>query len=360
MSKINLPKRNHQELDYEKLLKELQNKAKNSEPAAVPSENGAEAAAARAKRNRRKLMQDPEMRFVYSLRSPVVHDRDCMYASRIADSDFCASAVFPETMKSCDMCYRRALVRAGLPAAKTKDIDLYYSALYRMGMTEQELYALTVRHGAQFCGVGRDTLRIKLRDDTWEIRNNGEYLLLLHNNYRTNDDYERSFNGEFHLQMTCLARNGFGYFIEEMSKYSWPAHVELLKAKRALRAAERAAALEKQRRREYLAGISNFVKLRRISLFCDYYVVLDCNDRTAGFFFDNQVNARELAYEADGETYRLRKFRVPRKQRRLFAQSMEGLKDYSLEQEYYEYAESCLKKLNSIKSAAWIKVRRNT
>ena len=360
MPKINLPKRNHQELDYSKLLEELRNKSENNETTASPCTIDIDADAAIAKRKRKKLLQNPEIRFVYSLQHPVVHDRDCMYASRIKDNDFGASSSFPELMEKCDMCYRRALVRAGLPSVRIRDIDLYYNALYCIGITEQELHALTVQHKAQFCGIGKNVVRIKLRDDTWEIRNNGEYLLLLHNNYRVNDNYERIFDGEFHLQMTSIARNGFGYFIEEMSEYSWPAHVELLKARKALRAAELAAAQDKQRRRDYLAATSSFVRLKRISLFYDYYIILDCNDRAVSFFFDNQVNARELAYEDTEGSYRLRKFRIPRKQRGLFMTSMDNLKDYSLEQEYYNYAEDCVEKLNNTKNISWIKMRRIT
>lgn len=346
-----MSKRNRENIDYNKLLAELQ---KNPKPS-TPTNGEVRDAAADAKRIRKKLLKDPEMRFVYSTKNPVVHDKDCLFVSRIDDQHFRATEALPTEMETCRLCYRRALIRAGLSANTIIDFDLYYDALYRIGMTDEELFTLTVRQRAQFCGVGKNRVRIKLRDDTWEIRKNGDDLLLLHNNYSVTPNYERNFNGEFHIQMTCVARNGLGYFINTMCDYFWEFHAEQLKARDAAREAARAAEHEKQKRKEHLSVVFNFTKIKRVSLLYNYYIILDCDNKMMNYLYINKVSARAIGCEAVDNVYKLRYIRVPRKQHDLFVQAMDELKNYSLEQEFNDYADKCIEKLRDIKKINWTK-----
>lgn len=337
-----MPGRSYVELDYSKLLNELKGNNKVDEP--DPEKEAFAARIEEAKQNRKKLMKDPETRFVFSAKYRILHDKDCAYAAKIKDLDFRARSVFPGNLKKCDICYRRALIRAGLQPEDYKDINDYSAALYRIGMTEEELYELTVLRKARFCGVSSDRVRVKLNDDKWELLKNGDELQLLHNDYSIDSNYERSFNGDFHLQMSSLSRNGYTYIIECMTKYSWPRHVEALKAKEAARIAER----EKNRMRKYLAGIANFKKLFRISLRYKYYIVLDCDGKLRELFGDGGVGGVLLAYEKTDGPFALSKIRVPRKQYQYFVDAMEKLKDYSIENEHYDYGDNCINRLSDI------------
>ena len=341
--------RNFKRADYSRLLNELQHKASDPDTSAhsvhkasslVNEDNHSQITVADAKRLRKKALQNPEIRFIYSSKTGIVHDKDCYYVTNIDSEHFFATETFPEDMKTCPKCYRRALVRAGLSPSRTKDIDAYYDETYRIGVTEQELYKLTVQHHAQFCGVGHNRVRIKLNDDTWEIRKKDEFLLLLHNSYSVDSEYNRIFDGEFHLQIKAALHRGYGYFIYVMAGYSWDEHVRMLKEQ----AAKREIELFRQKQKDILSHTSNFVKVRRfspLSLWYDYYLILDCNGKAPRFFYRNNVNAVEYGSRPDIELFSLRRYRVPRRQRDLFVQSMNALKDYSLTQEFFDYADAC-------------------
>ena len=328
-------KSNYKHTNYSKLLKDL-NRAKS----AVQSEKSAEKTTDHAtvpKQSRRQLLKDPNNKFVCSTRHKLLHDRDCFHISEISDEHFRMLSKFPADMRCCTDCYRRALLRAGLDLDAARQMITYENTLLRLGASNQTLRTLTVENGAKFCGVGIDKVRLRVHDDTWEIRKDGDVLLLYHNNYTIADDYERCFDGGFHLQRSSVGDNSFYYFTTIMVGYSWPDHVKLLK--------EHEAERQRQQRKEFLAQVSNFEKLNRLSLFCDTYICLDCNGKLPRFFHRNRVCTKELAYQSRMNTYALRLYRVPIFHRRRFLKALDDLKEYSIVADFPEYGPKCTEKI---------------
>lgn len=339
-------------VNYDRLLKELQNKAQGIEPekpVLSPPETPIDNTAADAKRMRKKALQNPEIRYIYS--KGKFHDKDCYYVSKIKPEHLWPMKLFPEEVQKCDACYYRALVRAGLSANKTKDTGAYCDALYRLGVTEEELYAITIQYRMQFSAVGPSRVQIAYQDDLWEICKRENTLLLMHNNYEILDDYTRRFTGDFHLQKYSNKPYAISSFIKIMTSYSWDEHIALLKAEEAKRAAEQ----ERQRAIDQLASVENFLKLKKRSLLYDYYIILDCNGKAAKYFYRSQVNLQEVCYEESEELYKLRMYRVRRKQIPLFTECLNTLKEYSIQLDFLDYAEQCVLKLQENQSIKWKK-----
>ena len=162
-----------------------------------------------------------------------------------------------------------------------------------------------------------------VRDDTWKIQKEGDTFRLWHNNYAIVGDYTRCFTGGFHLQKEGVGGSSLGHFVNIVVDYSWGAHVEWLK--------EQKVESECQRLREFMARVLNFVQASRFSLWYDYYIVLDCDDRLSRFLCDSGVSAKWLGYEASDDRYMLWGYRVPKIHRQKFMKVLDDLKDYCLE-----------------------------
>ena len=335
----NVVKISYKRTNYDKLLKELNKAAGSAQPAPqleTPAATATDHAAA-LKQSRRQLLKNPENRFFYSTKHRLLHDHDCPHIKEISDEHLRMLPKFPTDMRYCNDCYRRALLRAGLESNAARQMITYENTLLRLGASNQNLRTLTVENGAKFCGVGVDKVQLKVHDDTWEIRKKGDVLLLYHNNYTVTDNYERCFDGGFHLQRSSVGDNSFYYFTTIMVGYSWPDHVKLLK--------EQEAERQRQQRKEFLAQVFNFEKLNRFSLLFDTYICLDCNGKLPRFFHRNRVCTKELAYQSRMNTYALRLYRVPIFHRHRFRKALEDLKEYSIVADFPEYGPNCTEKI---------------
>lgn len=338
-------------VNYDRLLKELQNKAQGIElekPVIPPPGTPIDDTTADAKRIRKKALQNPEIRYIYS--QGKVHDKDCYYVRKIKPEHFWPMKMFPEEAQKCDACYYRALVRAGLPASSTKDTGVYCDALLRLGVSEEELYSMTIQYRMQFSAVGPSRVQIAYQDDKWEICKRENILLLMHNNYEILDDYTRRFTGDFHLQKYSDQPYAISLFVKIMSTYSWDEHVEILKAEEAKRAAE----CERQRLTAQLESTNNYLKLKS-GLLHDYYLILDCNGKAARYFYRNDLKLQELCYEDSKQICKLRMYRVRRNQFPIFVKSLDTLKEYSLQQGFNDYANQCVLKLREDQPIEWKK-----
>lgn len=334
----NVVKSSYKHANYDKLLKELNKAAGSVQPAPQLETPAATAAdnAASLKRNRRQMLRNPDNKFVFSTGHKLLHDRDCKHVSDINDENFQMLTKFPGDMKCCPDCYRRALVRAGLEPGAACQMNTYENTLLRLGIQNKDLRRLTVENGAKLCGVGVNTLRFQVHEDTWEICKDGETWLLYHNNYEIAEDYKRYFGDGFHLQRNSVGDSSFYYFSNIMCSYSWAEHVQLLK--------EQEAERQRQQRKEFLAQVHNFEKINRLSILFDVFICLDCNGKLPRFLHRNKVFAKELAYESRMKTHALRQLRVLRFHRRRFCKAMEDLKIYSIES-FPEYGPECVKRI---------------
>lgn len=177
-----------------------------------------------AKRRRASLMDNSDMLYVYSGVHRVLHDRDCFRLPEIPDEEFEMLSEFDVSMKTCPMCYRRALIRSGVGADRRR-IHAYERFFKRVEVSNEDLYLLLIENKAQLRWRSNDVMEIRVRDDSWQIRHNGDALELWHNNYACLDDLTRHFTVGFHRQEVYgfpTIRNLFNLIVT----YSWEKHLE--------------------------------------------------------------------------------------------------------------------------------------
>ena len=188
--------RNYQHVDYTSLLYELNRKAKNEQAvieiqASRKMQGNKQNEIPLAKRKRDSLMGNPRMRYVYSVQEAVLHDRACSHVAEIEDENFQMLEDFPNNMRCCQRCYRKALIRAGLQQNDTKWVYSYLYVLDLFGATNRDIYRLVIENGAQLCEVGNQMIYLKVRDDCWQICKEESGLCLYHNNYEVTEEYEQ-------------------------------------------------------------------------------------------------------------------------------------------------------------------------
>ena len=175
---------------------------------------------------RNKLMDDPKMRYVYSAKDMVLHDKFCVEVSMIPDADFEMTGYWTPDMKYCGKCYRQALIRSGVSPEDRTAIG-YYDIFFK-DVTKRCLEKFFRRYHAEILYMRPRVVKCKVKDDIWIFDCSRKQKRLLHNSYTYDEDYVRHFEGRFHEQQgqwSSLQRM-MNYTME----YSWEDHVEAYKA----------------------------------------------------------------------------------------------------------------------------------
>lgn len=225
-------RKNYKRQDFSYLLTELQEEKKKAEaPAETRQAEGITPqkkepipdSVAQARRLRQSKLDDRKMRYAFSTRRLLLHDRDCPLVRNIPDEEFEMRARYDVSMRFCTSCYRMGLIRNGI-GDDGKRMSAYMGFFGKAGASNRDLYSLLIDHDARLRWENRDTMMIRCREDTWKIVRKGEGWELLHNNYIRLSDDKRYFNGGFHHQKI----NGeptFHNFVRTICGYSWQAHL---------------------------------------------------------------------------------------------------------------------------------------
>ena len=189
------------------------------------SKNGSKTAKAEHIR-RKKLMDDPKMRYAYSAKKLVLHDKYCVEASLIPDSDFEMTGYWTPDMTYCHKCYRQALIRSGVNTEDKTAIG-YYDLFFKDVSTRCVEEFFRKYHG-EIMYLKPRVIKCKVKDDIWILDCSRKQKKLMHNNNRYDEKYRRHFDGRFHEQQ------GHWYGLQPMMRYtmdySWEEHVEAYKA----------------------------------------------------------------------------------------------------------------------------------
>lgn len=336
--------RNYEREDFSSLLTELQ-KAEHKSPVprlilASPPEEVSD-----ARRRRTSLMDKRDLRIVFSRIDKIQHDRTCSLVKKISDDDFDMQSRFSTEMPYCPVCYRKALIRNAIHVDDMKMVDAYFNFFNRIRAHKNELRRLLINHNAQLSNIQRDSVTIKVNEDSWLIRRTeqGE-LLLLHNNYEVIDESTRRFKEGFHLQFD-FGDPSFHNLVSIMVGYTWENH---LKGQARAEAAKLLAAKQEELRTR-LMPIKNYMKLKKASLFSQFFAVIDCNDQLVNMAKNQKLPlfvVTKTALGSDDSPYALIICEIPRwKDKSELLVAIEELKEYSVIEDYDDYANYCLKQI---------------
>lgn len=284
------------------------------------------------RRKRDTLMGKRNMRYAFSTKHRVLHDRECPLAKEISDADFRMQEEFSEKMKLCTTCYRKAVIRSGLDPDHAKWLHYYELAFQRLGATNQDLYDLIIKKKANLAGVDMGTVVFQLNNDAWKIQKEpNEEFLLFHNNYRLIDDnenYERLLRKDFHFQRRYTGEDGFHLILEYIYSYSWGDHIERFQA-------EIVPEEIKKSVRKSLESVENYATMPAYTTMVSaYFCVIDC---------DNKISSKweSKKKQSLSEKYDLIICRVPRWEVADFKDALSALKQSVANLGYEDYPEVC-------------------
>lgn len=328
--------RNYKHVDYSELLDELSSpqsssKKPNRRASAKADESAPQVPPERRRRD--SLLSNRNMRYIYSVKDRVLHDRECVHVNEILDCDFRMLEKLDPTMHLCMECRRRALIRAAIPVDDAKRISAYVHFFDAIKAPTDDIYTLVVANKAAIFDVAVDSVHIKVRDDNWMLRIEKEKLSLYHNNYVVLDNYERLFSPQYHLQLTVKGSNAHRYAFKVIYNYSWADHVDML-------IAQKQGAL-----RARLDGVSNAVRKRRFSFLFKYYAVVDCNGNAEVCCEKQNIKVAIVSCTSIDAPYDLLICRVKRWDDRRFHAAMEQLKERSVIEGQWDYADKCIELL---------------
>lgn len=326
--------RNYQHQDFSQLLTELKTADTNTKKSTVevPSARSSAKNVSAAQRRRASLLDNRNMKFIYSKSTGKAHDRDCPLAACIEDDDFAMLPNFPKPVHFCHQCYRKALIREALAPGNRKWIDLCVHIFQTMNATTYDLQKLVLDHHGQLYKVEQDRVYLQVNEDRWYLQPCEKGCLLYHNNYTHLENDQRLIAGTFHLQYKNVI--SFRTAVKEMVQYTWKDHLLHKKEK---------AKAELQRK---LAVIQNYEKLPRKSLLFAYYRYADGANYIADIAKNKKVPHKILMLTRYPNTTCTDVIcRVPRWKQIEFLGLLEQIKDCCVQACQYDYAAFCQKKI---------------
>ena len=173
---------------------------------------------------RASAMEDSQIRFIYSKKDNLVHDKKCTLISKINYEDFCASKELPSDREICNHCKRKIFIRNAIISDNKR--FAWYFRFFENGKVKNQVLEKYLYHTNMRLHMNNiDQLIIKYKEDTWYIERNDEgRYLLYHNNYVMINDKERYITTGFHLQ-----KNHPPYLVgifAYIEGYNWQKHLQ--------------------------------------------------------------------------------------------------------------------------------------
>ena len=344
--------RNYQRKDYSALLAELRSSytATEAETAAAaektsPKQESSSMTAAR--RLRSSKMDNRRLRYAYSKKQMILHDKDCDLVRMIPDWEFDMVETIPKGMTICQKCYRRALIRSAV-GDDSKKMNAYVRFFDTIEASNSDLYMLLVEHHASIHWENPHTLTIKVNEDRWQIVHMEQGNLLYHNNYYVLEDYSRHFLNDYHEQRVNGTQD-FHHYSYIISHYSWAEHVESMKERarlqetQAIQEAQTARKIQTAQESKTAQTLCNYIRLDRFSLFHAHYMFVDCKEHLAdSLFLSRHIRVRfGKEYARPDTPYRFRLCKIRKRQEALFLETLAKLPEEMSRRHYKDYAEFC-------------------
>lgn len=192
---------------------------------------------------RHRIMSDPKIKYLWSKKQKIIHDKHCCHAKAIPDDELEWSEAYRVGLGICQECMVQAYVVAG--AKDPKEIDRYLQFFEKAGMTESQIRNIYIENGMK-TRIAMDFLTIWHKEDAWRIKTLPKkgHVQLYHNNYVVRKKGVREFTQGFHLQSAFCEDTNISYALSIIKNYSYKPE------ERALHTPRDAAGMKKLRKEQ--------------------------------------------------------------------------------------------------------------
>lgn len=211
--------------DFTDLLNELQGKNENTETIdgalALNAPSSTESVYAyEESEERHRIMSDQKIKYLYSKKAGIIHDKHCDNAKDILDEDLLWAEEYLPKLKPCPDCMIHAYVIAG--AKDPKEIETYLDFFERTKMTTEQIRNIYVENGMK-TRMSMDTMTVWHKEDAWRIKSLPKkgHVQLYHNNYAVRKNGVREFTQGFHIQSPACADTNIKYALSIIKKYEY-------------------------------------------------------------------------------------------------------------------------------------------
>ena len=148
--------------DFTDLLNELQGKKENIEIAdgalVLDAPSSTESVCAyEESEERHRIMSDQKIKYLYSKKDGIIHDKHCDNAKDILDEDLLWSEEYLPKLKPCPDCMIQAYVTVG--AKDPKEMETYLGFFERTQMTMDQIRNIYVENGMK-TRISMDTMTV--------------------------------------------------------------------------------------------------------------------------------------------------------------------------------------------------------
>lgn len=174
---------------------------------------------------RAAALDDNKIKYVFSIKDNLVHDKSCKAAEKISYEDFEASQILPENREMCPACRGKIYIREAI-GDDSRHYAWYVRMFQRGRVSTTGLEEFLLHAGAKLYMEAPDTMLAKYREDTWKIKMDEQCRCkLYHNNYRMLSETEREIADGFHLQ--SRRPMWLPQALKYIQGYDWEEHIRL-------------------------------------------------------------------------------------------------------------------------------------
>lgn len=169
-------------------------------------------------------MDDNKIRYVYSKKDNIVHDKTCQQVKKIHYRDFEAAARLPEERELCQYCKREIYIRSMI-GDDNKHFSWYVKMFQQGKVSLSIIEELAQVYHARLYMITLDLMQIKCGEDTWKIAVDKQLKYkLYHNNYVMVSEVERYITSDYHEQKN-YPQTLYG-ILRYIERYDWKKHLE--------------------------------------------------------------------------------------------------------------------------------------
>ena len=211
--------------DFTDLLNELQGKNENTEmidgALVLDAPSSMESVCAyEESEERHRIMSDQRIKYFYSKKDGIIHDKHCDNAKDILDEDLLWAEEYLPKLKPCPDCMIHAYIIAG--AKDPREIETYFGFFEKTQMTTKQIRNIYIENRMK-TRIYMDTMTVWHKKDTWRIKSLPKkgHVQLYHNNYTVEKNGVREFTQGFHIQSLMCSDTDIRYALSIIKKYEY-------------------------------------------------------------------------------------------------------------------------------------------
>ena len=217
--------KSYEHSDFTDLLNELQGKKESiemidGEAALADPSLMVSVCAYEESKERHRIMSNQKIKYLYSRKDGIIHDKHCDNVKNILDEDLLWTEEYLPNLKPCPECMIQAYVSAG--AKDPKEMETYLSFFEKTKMTIDQIRNVYVENEMK-TRISIDTMTVWHKEDTWRIKNLPKkgHVQLYHNNYAVRKKGVREFTQGFHIQSPVCADTDIRYALSIIKNYEY-------------------------------------------------------------------------------------------------------------------------------------------